>query len=852
MKYYGLFVGIDRYSSKLIPDLSCCARDAEALHGLFSDTFGADNSIILMNERATKEAILAEFEKRLWKTESVDSAVLLFSGHGSSSHHLVTFDADPLALDATSIHLDDLTELFSRIPAHNVILLLDCCFAGGVGAKVFHPAYATKAAISTDEILNHITGKGRVILAAAKADQEAIEDRGRGHGLFSFYLIKGLVGAPEIVRSGRVSFLALVDFVTTQVAEWAAQIRHKQEPIFRGSIEGDFTLPVLRMGSVYAGYFPERIGIKVGPKVEGLAAFGFPNELIDIWRGAIPELNELQQKAINDYDLLEGHHLVVSAPTSTGKTMIGELAALRAYLNQERTYFLLPLRALVNDKFDEFVRKYGAFGLRIVRATGEIADDVDALVRGKFDIALLTYEKFAALALVNPHMLRQIGLVVVDEVQMIADRNRGVNLEFILTVLKSQRKLGIEPQVIALSAVIGDTNGLEAWLSAKLLRYIKRPVPLLEGTLSMDGVFHYFNETGEEKREQRFIVPEYRKGSSQDIIIPLVRKLAQEGEKVIVFRETKPIVRATAKYLSTSMGLQPVQSVLQLLPAGDPSAASALLRECLQGGVGFHNTDLDREERRILEESFRDPTSNLKVLVATTTLAMGVNTPAWSVVIAGLEHPDGPYSVAEYKNMVGRAGRLGYSPQGKSFLISTSPGDEYRDWSNYVNSEPEDIVSRFTDSDALSLICRILATAALSRVSSMSEEEIVDFVEDSFAGFKFRKQFGQALWTAQTIREGLQRLLGRGLVETREGKYRLTELGKIAGESGISVSSVINLVDALTGVPLPQVTGRALLAAAQVTQELADILIPLHKRSHQERARWQGAIAQQKLPGPVV
>jgi replicative superfamily II helicase len=77
------------------------------------------------------------------------------------------------------------------------------------------------------------------------------------------------------------------------------------------------------------------------------------------------------------------------------------------------------------------------------------------------------------------------------------------------------------------------------------------------------------------------------------------------------------------------------------------------------------------EERRIVEEEFRRTDSGLRVIVATTTLAMGVNTPASTVVIVGLEHPDGsPYAVAEYKNLVGRAGRLGFQERGASFVIA--------------------------------------------------------------------------------------------------------------------------------------------------------------------------------------
>jgi helicase len=74
-------------------------------------------------------------------------------------------------------------------------------------------------------------------------------------------------------------------------------------------------------------------------------------------------------------------------------------------------------------------------------------------------------------------------VIVVDEAQMIADPSRGANLEFILTLIIMRRREAVEPQVIALSAVIGDTNGLERWLGARLLRRTKRPVPLDEGLL---------------------------------------------------------------------------------------------------------------------------------------------------------------------------------------------------------------------------------------------------------------------------------------------------------------------------------------------------------------------------------
>jgi replicative superfamily II helicase len=110
-----------------------------------------------------------------------------------------------------------------------------------------------------------------------------------------------------------------------------------------------------------------------------------------------------------------------------------------------------------------------------------------------------------------------------------------------------RRRIGIEPQIIALSAVIGDTNGLEEWLGARLLRRTKRPVPLREGLLRADGSFRFVDpDSGEEEMEGPIIQRVFGKGTSQDWIIPLIRKLVAEGQQVIVFRETKAKPAAAA------------------------------------------------------------------------------------------------------------------------------------------------------------------------------------------------------------------------------------------------------------------------------------------------------------------
>jgi helicase len=675
MSFKGLFIGVDRYASPGINWLSCARRDARALHGLFADSMGGENAL-LTDEQATVAAIRNEFEK-LMAAEPDDVVVIAFSGHGTETHEIVAYDTDPYDVERTSIPLTTLGEWCARIPCRRMLIVLDCCFSGGIGAKALQIDGRARAIDSVDTKLNLISGEGRVVLTASGPTQKAWESSRLGHGFLTLYLIEALQGPPEIRQADRIGLLRLLDYVTRRVADAAGQIRHEQHPAVRGTFDGEFSWPVMQPGAIYRAAFPERSVPVAVADIGSLAAFGFPQAVIDAWAGDIPRLNELQLEAINEYGILRGEHLVASAPTSSGKTMLGELAAIRGALDRRRTLFLMPLKALVNDKLLQFQRVYGPFGIRTVEATGE-TDDVTPLLRGQFDIALLTYEKFTALALTHPHLIEQVGTIVIDEVQMIADKSRGGNLEFIMTLLRMRRRAGLEPQIITLSAVIGDTNGLERWLGGRLLRRVERPVPLDEGVICSNGDFRFVHgDTGRETAEDRFIQPLYGQGKHRDWVVPLVRKLVSENKQVIVFRESTGETRHGADYLAQALGLPPATDALADLPAGDPSQASTHLRQLLARGVAFHNSHLRRDERRVIEEHFRRRETALRVIVATTTLAMGVNTPASAVVIVGLEHPGSegpiPYSVAEYKNIVGRAGRLGYAERGASYLIATSP-----------------------------------------------------------------------------------------------------------------------------------------------------------------------------------
>lgn len=495
--FRGLFVGIDRYASPDVDWLGCAARDARALHALFLDSLGGEGALLL-DEAATRSAVRDSFADLAWAGRD-DFVAIVFSGHGTPTHELAPHDADPYRPADTLVSADDLIAWVSAIPARNLLVILDCCFSGGFGAKVLQTGVRSRDGLSARSKLEQIAGAGRVILTASSANEEAYEDQALGHGILTSQVLRALQGLPEVVEAGRISLYRLLEFVIRRVGDDARALGRTQQPTMRGSLDGEVAWPIFEPGPLYRAAFPDQAPAKATADLQSLAALGFPAGLVAAWTGEIPSLNALQLAAINDYGLLDGEHLVASAPTSSGKTMLGELAALRGALDRRRAIFLLPLKALVYDKQRQFDRLYGAFGIRTVEATGE-TEDITPLLRGRYDLALLTYEKFLALAIAHPHVLNQVGTVVVDEVQMIADDDRGANLEFLLTLLLMRRQQGSAPQVIALSAVIGDTNGLERWLGGRLLRRSDRPVPLDEGLLLADERFRYLDgATGEEK-----------------------------------------------------------------------------------------------------------------------------------------------------------------------------------------------------------------------------------------------------------------------------------------------------------------------------------------------------------------
>lgn len=291
-----------------------------------------------------------------------------------------------------------------------------------------------------------------------------------------------------------------------------------------------------------------------------------------------------------------------------------------------------------------------------------------------------------------------------------------------------------------------------------------------------------------------------------------------------------------AKYLSTELGLPPASAVLAMLPTQDLTGASAALRECLAGGTAFHNTNLLRAEREAIERGYRARDGEIHILAATTTLAAGINTPASTVVLAENEFigEDGrAFTVAEYKNMAGRAGRLGYNEVGKAIILAETPIERAQLFQKYVLGIPEDVKSSFQERDLPTWTLRLL-----SQVRSVRQSEIPGLLVNTFAGYSASRVNPKWVPSIEAqLTEFMARLVQAGLADQEGDVIYLTLLGRACGASSLSFESALRLVELMKSLNPDQTPPVSLIATVQVLAEMDAVYTPLMKRGRSESAR---------------
>lgn len=199
------------------------------------------------------------------------------------------------------------------------------------------------------------------------------------------------------------------------------------------------------------------------------------------------ELRPSQWKSINA-GLFEDKNLLVCTPTASGKTLVGELGALNAVFHDRgKAVYVVPLRALASEKYTQFKKDYPS--LKIALASGDLDSNDDWL--GRYDIIIVTSEKFDSLIRHKAPWVNDVKVLIIDEIHLLNDVSRGPTLEVVITIMKKNMP---STQIIGLSATIGNPEALANWLGAELVIDKWRPVELRKG-IYLDGKINFYSSS---------------------------------------------------------------------------------------------------------------------------------------------------------------------------------------------------------------------------------------------------------------------------------------------------------------------------------------------------------------------
>ena len=532
-------------------------------------------------------------------------------------------------------------------------------------------------------------------------------------------------------------------------------------------------------------------------------------------RSGIAELYPPQEEAVRA-GVLEGKNLVLASPTASGKTLVAEFCALKHILEKNgKAIYLTPLRALANEKFNEFkkyttITKVGGKRLRVGISTGDF-DSTDAWLE-RYDIIITTNEKADSLLRHRARWMDEISLVVADEVHLLNDAERGPTLEVVLARLM---QVNTDMQILALSATINNVDEIAQWLKAEYITTEWRPVPLKEGVLLHEEIQY---KDGDARKIEK---------TTKDSLVNLVLNTVRTGGQALVFSSTRKNAAALAKKLAGEVqGVlsKPIKRALEhdaerILAAGEKTRLSESLAELVKCGTAFHHAGLGGGHRRIIEDSFR--AGKIKGLTATPTLAFGVNLPARIVVIQDYRRYEAgygyyPISVLEYKQMAGRAGRPKYDKTGEAILIAKTNDEADYLIESYILARPERIWSRL----AVERIMRSHVLATIAADFARTENGIYDFFGKTFYAYQYDTNAIKGI-----ITKILKYLHDEEMIEIAGERINATRLGKRVSELYIDPVSAVIIRDALRRKPA-YVTDISLLHMIAHTPDMGPILRP--------------------------
>ncbi len=489
-------------------------------------------------------------------------------------------------------------------------------------------------------------------------------------------------------------------------------------------------------------------------------------------RSGISELYPPQAECV-EKGILTGKNALVAIPTASGKTLVAEMAMHHAIANGGKCLYIVPLKALASEKFEEFGNK----GVRVGIATGDFDRRDDML--GRNDIIVATSEKVDSLLRNNAQWISDITLLVVDEVHMIDSLGRGPTLEMVIAKMRFRNPA---LQIIGLSATIGNPDKLASWLDAELVTSTWRPVDLRQGVFFNDCI--YFRDS---TRSIKAVSKNY-----DDLNLCL--DTIAEGGQCLVFVSSRRNAEAFAKRAAAAIKSEDPALVAysEKIQRGAETDMGKSLASCVARGAAFHHAGLGRPERSVVEEGFRK--GLIKCISSTPTLAAGLNLPARRVIIRDYNRftaGEGmqPIPASEYHQMAGRAGRPRLDPYGEAVLIAKDQGqvEELFEW--YIEAPPEEVHSKIAEPAAL-------YTHILSLIASgfaKNRDELTSFMNRTFYVHENR----QGRLIQRAVNAALAFLVSSDMVVEVGEHLGSTEFGTLVSKLYIDPRSAAMIVSTL-------------------------------------------------------
>ncbi len=696
---------------------------------------------------------------------------------------------------------------------HRLTLLSACAYAMYGN---FPSAAATLTAIELTRPLSSIEAAA-IAIAAPSRDAITPPDPGPARNF--------VLAIRQYLRSGRqadsdAALQGIGPFVLSAATVWEGVLARCCRTIFAQQIVLA-TSKLLRAnwGSVFHGYVQNLLS-------EGRYTL-LPPQTSLIWSQGLLE---------------SGTNALVTLPTSTGKTLLAELAIARSLEDVGSvSVFVAPYIALGRQVFDS-LRTRAPDNIEVRGHFGTFNSAFRSIPANKRTILVVTPERFDGILRADSMLLERLRAVVFDEAHGLENGTRGLRLEGLITRLKLQQLRYPKIRLILLSAVLNNGEDVRRWLDPDAVHYDHswRPTarriafwhkggclswrygndplrPSNKRALDEMGSFSLPWAASQTPAESPRAVEGQRLGALRNVAVLALHLHDRDPSPILIACATRASTRGVAKAIASRVSIRPtlpvtVANLLTLIEASHPHLRP--LADMLRHGVAYHNASLPSEVKYGLEEAIK--ARELDFVSATTTLAEGVDMPFRHTIVfewlVGVKDKQAPMSPLMFRNIAGRCGRAGQFVEGDTIVYDnvlgklTYTAEEVRGRAlASLLSDPPPLVSAANDNVDQATQDKIEAALSAQLIASIPENPTVDPLDQVFANTMYAAIRG-------TPPSAMMALIRAELLDDRAGEpfakaaspMRLTPLGLSANRTGFGVRTVRKMLAYLAEVEMTE------------------------------------------------